>query len=216
MTNMPTVIPRLFRNTAIAALMVSVVAGFGGAALAQDAGTEQDHRALRALKEQAVKAVNERDYTAAEKLLNDPFMITVVTQDSFTDMDKLKAYFEDLYTRDFLRMKTVRISAEADDLSKIYTGTFSVNKGSTKEHYEMADGRIFDLDGRWTSVSVNQDGQWKLLAVHMGTNFLDNPVLTAIEKSTVWVGLLGGALGLLGGFLGGWLFTRRRGAKAVG
>lgn len=216
MTKMPALNPRPVRNSAIAALMVSAVTGFGGVALAQQVGTEQDHQALRTLKEQAVKAVNERDYTAAEKLLDDPFMITVVTQDSFTDMDKLKAYFEDLYTRDFLRMKTVRISAEADELSEIYTGTFSVNKGSTKEHYELADGRIFDLDGRWTAVSVKQDGQWKLLAVHTGTNFLDNPVLAAIEKSIVWFGLIGGGIGLLAGFLGGWLFTRRRGAKAVG
>lgn len=214
MTKLPASHARLFRNAATAVLMLSLAAGAGGA-MAQQAGTEEDHQALRALKEQAVKAVNARDYAAAEKLLDDPFMITVVTQDSFTDMNKLKTYFEGLYTRDFLRMKSVSISAEADQLSEIYTGTFSVNKGSTKERYELADGRVFDLDGRWTAVSVQQDGQWKLLAVHTGINFLDNPVLAAIEKSIFWVGLLGGGLGLLAGFAGGWFFSRRRASKTA-
>jgi hypothetical protein len=108
-------------------------------------------------------------------------------------------------------MKKAEITADADELSQIYTGTFAVTRGSTKEHYELADGRGFDLKGRWTGVSIKEDGQWKMLAVHTGTNFLDNPVLAAIEKSVAWVGAGAGAIGLLIGFLlGRW--RRRRAA----
>jgi ketosteroid isomerase-like protein len=179
-------------------------------AVPQTAGTPADHDALRKLKADATQAVNTRDYPAAQKLLHQPFMATLVTQDNFTNFDKLKAYFENLYTRDFLRMKHLTIAAEADDLSQIFEGTFSINKGSTKEHYELADGRVFDMDGRWTAVSLKENGEWKLLAVHSGTNFLDNPVLTAVEKSIIWFATGGVGVGLLIGFAAGWLLRRRR------
>jgi ketosteroid isomerase-like protein len=138
---------------------------------------QADHDALRKLKADAVTAVNTRDYAAMQKFMHQPFMATLVTQDSFTDSGKLKDYFESLYTRDSLRMKEVSIAAEADELSQIYQGTFAVNKGSTKEHYVLADGRSFDLDGRWTAVSIKDNGEWKLLAVHTG----DNPILLRLD-----------------------------------
>jgi hypothetical protein len=181
----------------------------------QSADNPADHDALRKLKDTAIEAVNRRDYVTARKVLNDPFMATVVTQDSFADFDKLKAYFESLYTRDTLRMKSVKLSAEADDYSKIFRGTFAITKGSTQEHYELADGRVFNLDGRWTAVSLKQGDEWKILAVHMGTNFLDNPVLAAIERSVAWVGAGGAVAGLLAGFAIGWVAKRRRGAVAT-
>lgn len=187
---------------------------FSAPNFADNQGTQADHEALRKLKFDAVEAVNNRDYVAMQKFLHQPFMTTLITQDSFTDSGKLKDYFESLFTRESLKMKKATIAAEADDLSQIYEGTFAVTKGSTKEHYELADGRSFDLDGRWTAVSIKDNGEWKLLAVHTGTNFLDNPVLNAIEKSVVWFGVGGVAGGLLVGFAAGWFFRRRAG-KAV-
>jgi ketosteroid isomerase-like protein len=182
---------------------------------ADTSGNQADHDALRKLKADLSAAVNSRDYAAMRKHMHQPFMATVITQDNFTDIDKLKDYFESLYTRDFLRMKNISIAAEADDLSQIYQGTFALTKGSTKEHYELADGRSFDMDGRWTAVSIKEDGEWKVLAVHAGTNFLDNPVLNAIEKSVVWFGAGGAAGGLLIGFVAGWFLRRARGGKSA-
>ena len=177
---------------------------------AQTTGTPEDHEALRKLKDQAVAVVNDRDYDTARQLLHSPFMTTVITQDSFTEFDQVQAYFDDLYNRDFLRMEKIQFEAEADDFSWIYEGTFALTKGTTREHYELADGRAFDMDGRWTAVSIKDDGEWKLLALHMGTNFLDNPVLAAIEKSVIWMSVIGAGIGLVLGFAGGWFFTRRR------
>lgn len=193
-------------------LMLSIL--FSAPSFAENTGTQADHDALRQLKSDAVEAANKRDYTAMQKFLHQPFMTTLVTQDKFTEIGKLKDYFEGLFTRDTLKMKTVTIAAEADGLSQIYEGTFAVNKGSTKEHYELADGRNFDLDGRWTAVSIKDNGEWKLLAVHLGTNFLDNPVLNAIEKSVFWFGAGGAVGGLLVGFAAG-RFFRKRAEKAA-
>ncbi|MGD9671402.1 MAG: DUF4440 domain-containing protein [Hyphomicrobiaceae bacterium] len=197
---------------AIIGVLLSLLAF--GQALAQESGTQADHEALRALKAQAVQAVNTKDYALARSLLHEPFMATVITQDSFNDFGSFKAYFESLYTRPLLRMKSISMSAEADELSQIYTGTFALTRGSTKERYELADGRAFDMDGRWTAVSMKNNDGWKIVAVHAGTNFLDNPVLGAIEQSAMYFAIGGLAAGLAIGFVGGRLFTRRRALRA--
>lgn len=200
--------PRL-AAAALATLCLSVPA------MAQTTGTPADHEALRALKDKAIAAANAKDYAALRPLIHDPFMATVITQDSFTDFDKMKAYFEGLFTRDVLRLKDVQFSAEADDFSTVYTGTIALTKGTDAERYVMADGRSFDMKGHWTAVSIKDGEAWKIAAIHMGANFLDNPVLGAIEKSVLWVGLGGGAAGLLAGLAGGWFIGSRRAKRAA-
>lgn len=183
---------------------------------AAQTGTEADHVALRKLKSELVQAINARDFETARTLVHKPMLATAVTQDSFNDFDSLVDFYNSLFTRDTLRMKEVRLNAEADELSQIYTGTFAITRGSTNEHYVLADGRSFDLKGRWTATSIKEpEGNWRLLAIHSGTNFLDNPVLTAAAKSAMWVGIGAGVIGILLGFLVGRL-TKRRQAAAPG
>lgn len=185
------------------------VAAAGACAQATDAAA--DHDALRQLKTDLEKVVSTRDFDAARALFHQPFMATVITQDSFTDMGALKRYYDSLFSREMLRMKSVSIKTDADELSTLHTGTVALTRGSTAERYELADGRAFDMKGRWTAVSIKEpDGKWKLLGIHMGTNFLDNPVLAAIERSILWIGLAAGAAGLVAGFVGGWWFGRGR------
>jgi len=185
-----------------------------GAALAQAPSDAADHDALRRLKTDVLDAINARDLGKVDTLLHKPFMTTVITQDSFSEVGKLKSYFDDLFTRKFLRIKSITMQAEADELARIYRGaTFAVARGTTRERYELADGRSFDMPGRWTAVAVKDNGQWQLLAVHSGTNFLDNPVLNTIEKSTVHFGAGGAAAGAVVGFGLGYLLCRRRTRK---
>jgi ketosteroid isomerase-like protein len=189
--------------------LLLAVAAFGLSA--QVADPAADHDALRKFKTELERAVSKRDFEAARRLFHEPFMATVITQDSFTDLGALKTYYDGLFTRENLRMKDVSIVAEADELSSIYTGTFAMTRGSTLERYELADGRAFDMKGRWTAISLKEaDGSWKLLGIHMGTNFLDNPVLDAVERTVLWFGAGGAGLGLLLGLGAGWLLGRWR------
>ncbi len=178
------------------------------------AGTEADHMALRDLKDQVTTAINARDMPAAEKLLHKPFLATVVTQESFNSFEPLKNYFESLYTRTFLGINSIKITADVDELSQIYEGTYAVARGGTKEVYEMKDGRTFALDGRWTAVNAKTEAGWKVLAIHSGVNFLDNPVIGAIEASLIWFAVGGFVAGLLLGGLLVWFMLRRRATPA--
>jgi len=197
----------------LAALIVA--AALAAPAAAQTTGTPADHDGLRQLKTDVVDAINARDYAKTGAVMAKPFMATVLTQDSFVEIDKLKAYFESLFSRTVLGVKSIKMQADADDYATILEGPFAFAKGSTKERYEMKDGRVFDMNGRWTAVATKQDGRWKVAAIHTGVNFLDNPVLGEIEKGASWFGAGGLGLGLLLGGALGWFMGRRRSAKAA-
>jgi ketosteroid isomerase-like protein len=179
--------------------------------LAQGDTQAADHAALRKLKDDVVSAINARKLENVDALLHKPFISTVITQDSFDDAAKLKAWFESLFSRPVLPLTRVHMDASADELAQIYTGTFAVARGSTKERYELADGRGFDIAGRWTATVMKDSGQWKVLAIHTGTNFLDNPVISAIERNALNFAAGGAAVGVLVGFLLGFFVRRRRG-----
>jgi hypothetical protein len=178
--------------------------------LAQNVSQAADHEALRKLKTDVITAINTRNVQSMDTLLHKPFMSTLITQDSFTDIDRLKAYFDDLFTRSVLRINKITMEAEPDESAQIYTGTFAVARGGTKEVYELGDGRTYTIPGRWTATTIKDNGQWKVLAVHTGVNFIDNPVMTAVEKSTLYFGAGGVAVGAVIGFLLGFLIRRQR------
>ena len=178
--------------------------------LAQNASQAADHEALRKLKTDVITAINTRNVQSMDTLLHKPFMSTLITQDSFTDIERLKAYFDGLFTRPVLRINKITMEAEPDEQAQIYTGTFAVARGGTKEVYELGDGRTYTIPGRWTATTIKDNGQWKVLAVHTGVNFIDNPVMTAVEKSTLYFGAGGVALGAVIGFLLGFFIRRKR------
>lgn len=196
--------------TRLAVLPAALLAAAPALALDPDPGTEAQHEALRALKADLVETVNTQDFARLATLANAPFTATVVTQDHFTDLDAAKAFFDGLFSRTILRMDNIAFTAEADALSTIYTGTFAVTTGRTVETYTLADGRSFDVAGRWTAVSVEDPDGWKLAAFHSGTDFLDNPVLNGINANATKVAAWVGGAGLVLGLVAGWILSRRR------
>ena len=79
------------------------------------------------------------------------------------------------------------------------------------EKYILADGRPYELMTRWTATVVKEsDGKWRIRAIHIGTDFLNNPILSEAERALGYA--LGGGVigGLLAGLLLGWFLFRKK------
>ncbi len=105
------------------------------------------------------------------------------------------------------------MTLEADALTELSPDkTWGLAYGKGTEVYTLNDGRVFAMPTRWTSVVVlESDGKWRIRSMHIGTDFLDNPLLNAVEgsvkKFAIGAAVIGGLVGLIIGVLVG---RRRR------
>ncbi len=173
-------------------------------------GTKEDHQQLRTLMSSLRDAVNTQDFDGLKPHLHSPFAATMITQDVVTTPEDLKAYFEKWMTGDKAFIKKMKITPEADELTAIYDGKFGVVYGSNKEEYELATGNNYSIDSRWTATVIKDQGQWKLLAIHSGVNFVDNPVLHAVADETTRFGIGGVILGFALGLAAFWGYRKLR------
>jgi hypothetical protein len=76
----------------------------------------------------------------------------------------------------------------ADALTELYANnSIGIVVGSGEENYILSDSRHYDMQTRWTATVIrDDDGQWRILSLHIGTNFLDNPILAEAENSLIY------------------------------
>ena len=105
---------------------------------------------------------------------------------------------------------------DADGLTELSTDKrWGLVRGKALEHYEAKDGDVFDFVTRWTAVMVRgDDDQWRLRAIHFGTNNLDNPVLTKVRNTLVRDGVMAAVACLVVGIGIGWFAGRRKARTA--
>jgi hypothetical protein len=76
----------------------------------------------------------------------------------------------------------------------------------------MKSGKVVEMNVRWSATVVKENGEWKVAIAHVGTDFLNNPVLDRVKKFTRTVGVGAGICGLLAGFIIGRLVGRSKAA----
>ena len=174
--------------------------------LAQDA-RPQDHEALRGLMQSVKTAFNSRDFTALAAVLHPKFSAVTVDQRRFTSLPEFRSYWENLFQGEKAIVRRVTINPTADDLTSFLADDIGLSTGTSADTWEFARGDTRVMNVRWTAVVQKTDGQWKLRAVHIGTNLLDNPVLDAAKGTARKVAIatlvggvvVGGALGVVMG-----------------
>jgi hypothetical protein len=99
-----------------------------------------------------------------------------------------------------------------DDLSRLYNDKkTAIAAGSMANHFELRDGKSFDLDSRWTAALVKEEGKWRIVAFHISTNMFDNGVLSLYLRQALLYTCIGvGFGGLVVGFVAGRLLPRRQ------
>ena len=197
----------------IAAALFSLVLACTAAAQEPD---HEIHEALRALLKEVVAAINTGQYDKMLPYLTENVEATSITQETMSSRADVAQYFSAWFGPKAY-MKRMEMKLDADKLTDLSPDkSWGIVRGKALEHYEANDGDVFDFVTRWTAVMVRgDDGQWRLRAIHFGTNNLDNPVLTKVKNTLIRDGIIGAVAALAIGIGIGWFVARRRRAAAL-
>jgi len=191
---------------------------FGGAALSADVN-EPDHaihEELRDLLRGLEKAVNSGQYDQLQQYLHKDMRITMSDQELLTSYADVERFFQFWFGPGGY-LKRVEMKLTADAPTELYADkTIGIVRGSGVEDTYLSDSRFFPMKTRWTATVIkDDDSKWRVLSLHIGVNFLDNPVLNMAEKSGKYLALAGALGGLFAGLLAGYLLWRRRTASGA-
>ncbi len=189
-------------------LVCSAIFLIAGGAAAEE--RQQDHDELRALLRTATEAMNSKNFDALTPLFHGKCSITTVDQKLFTNVADFKTYCEGLSKGDKAVVKSIVFKPEADALTEFVGDNIGLSHGVSTDAYTFPDGDVRTMTSRWTATVIKDNGKWKILNLHIGTNFLDNPVVAALKGYVYKAGLGGGAGGLIVGFAVAWFLKSKR------
>jgi ketosteroid isomerase-like protein len=194
----------------LAALLWTILVGCAPAVLAQDPD-HAIHEELRGVLHELQSAINSAQYDKMLPYLAENVEATSMTQEVMSSRADILRYFHEWFGPTGY-MRSMNMKLDADKLTEFSTDkTWGLVRGKGNEHYEAKDGDQFDFVTRWTAVMVKEsDGNWRLRAIHFGTNNLDNPVLTKVKNTLIRDGIIGAIVSLIVGLALGFFVGRRR------
>jgi len=174
------------------------------------------HEELRGVLREIVTAMNSGQYDQMLPYLTEDVEATSVTQEVMSGRGEVSKYFQEWFGPSGY-MRKMEIKLDADKLTELSADkSWGLVRGKALEHYEAKDGDAFDFNTRWTAVMVrNDDGKWRLRAIHFGTNHLDNPVLTKVRTTLTRYAIIAALLSLAVGLALGWWLARRSSRNAA-
>ena len=185
----------------------------GGMLLAAEVNREDQaiHDELRALLSGLENAVNSERYEELPRYFHNNMRVTMSNQEVLSSHEDIGKFFDFWFGKDGY-LKRVEMTLSADALTELYADkTMGIVRGEGVENTYLSDSRFFPMKTRWSATVIkDDDGKWRILSLHMGVDFLNNPVLNMVEESGKYLALLGGLGGLLLGLLLGFAFWRKR------
>ena len=169
------------------------------------------HQELRGILATLQSSINDGKYDAMLPILSRDIRATPINQEVLSSHEEVSAYFKKWFGPGGY-LKKLDMKLDADALTELSADkTWGLVRGSGLERYTLADGRKYDMKTRWTATVVkDSDGKWRLRTIHIGTNFLDNPILAEAESWIVKMATAGALGGLILGAVLGFVFGRRK------
>ena len=186
---------------------------FVGGSLSADSNNKDQaiHNELRILLRGIESAVNSERYEQLPQYFHKDMTVTMSNQEVLHSYDDIAKFFSFWFGENG-KLDHVKMKLTADGPTKLYANkTMGVVYGNGVEDTYLSDGRFFPMKTRWSATVIkDQDGKWRILLLHVGVNFLDNPVLSLIEDNGKNLILFGGIVGLLIGLGIGFMLWRKR------
>jgi hypothetical protein len=180
-------------------------------ALAIDEPDHAIHEELRGLLRGIEQAINSEKYGDLAQYFHEQLRITTINQEIISSRPEIEGYFNKWFGPGGY-LKKLKMALNADAPTELYGNkTIGIVRGSGNEDYQLSDKRFFAMKTRWTATVIKDtDGKWRILALHIGTNFLDNPILAVAESSAKYFAAGGAVAGLILGLLTGFFWKRSK------
>jgi ketosteroid isomerase-like protein len=180
-------------------------------ASAQEEPDHEIHQELRAILTTLQSSINDGNFDAMLPVVSRDVRATTITQEVISNHQEVSAYFKRWFGPGGF-LKKLHMTLTPDVLTELSAEkSWGLVRGSGVEQYTLADDRVYDMKTRWTAlVAKEPDGQWRLRSIHIGTDFLDNPILTEAKNAAVRYSTMAGGGGLLAGALLGFFLGRRK------
>lgn len=162
---------------------------------------EADHEALRGLRQKAIDAFNRLDLDTLTSCLARDFVFTTIDGTVLTNRDGMKTYYDSMFEGENAPLASIKIEPEASILTRFIDGNTGLNYGTAKEMYTLTDGNVVTLQSNWTATVVKEGEEWKISAIQIGVNILENPILAKVKSAGKLTAVLARLAGLVGGFL---------------
>ena len=171
-----------FKTLSLAFVVMSSIESSTVAFAAADVH-EADHVALRALRDKAATAINKQDIKALASCFAKDFVFTAVNQTVLTNEAQMQDFFDRMFKSSDALVTSLKTEPTADILTRFVDANTGVCYGSSKDTYTMKSGEVVEMNVRWSATVVKENGEWKIALAHVGTDFLNNPVLDGVKAS---------------------------------
>jgi ketosteroid isomerase-like protein len=169
------------------------------------------HEELRGVLSVIEGAINSGNYDNMLPVLSEQIRATPINQEFLASRSDVSTYFKKWFGEGGY-LKKLEFHLVPDAITELSMDkSWGTVYGTGVEKYVLADGRPYELLTRWTATMVKEeDGHWRVRSIHIGTNFLDNAILTEAEQALGTAAIFGLAGGLLVGGVFGWFVGRRK------
>lgn len=167
-----------------------------------------DREALITVFHAMEAAINDQNVERMVAQMTPDATVTWLNGEVSRGHDQIRTYYQRMVKGPERILDKYTTAAKIDAHARFY-GDVAVADGSMRDSFIPVARGPFQLDSRWSSVSVKIDGQWKVAAMHLSANVFSNELIEE-AKSAAWKTGIGGAIaGLILGLLVAWL---RRGS----
>jgi uncharacterized protein (TIGR02246 family) len=165
-------------------------------------------QAIGLLRQELIDSFNKGDLDRLLSHLDPDVVITWQNGEVCRGPAAVRAYYDKMMKGPDRRVEKVSADPKVDD-RHVY-GDWAVSWGSMNDHFTLTDGSELAMNSRFTATIARRGDAWKVTSFHASVNAFDNPILGyAAKKAGTWSLVIGAALGLLIGAVGGMLIARR-------
>ncbi len=184
-------------------LMTALAAG----EIAADDGRAADHAALRTLLERSIAALNSGEPARLGDCMAPAFVMTFADQHPLRSIAELTDYATRL--RSEHGITAITFAPVIDGPARFIGADVAIATGISHDTF-AGSGAPLMFDSRWTATLQRTGEGWRIAALHIGVDLMDNAaILATVRRGAQVMALIAGVVALIAGILlGRWLGRR--------